>query len=145
MQPQKIRSACLVLGGAMLGALLLLGGQHVAAQSPGGVKAAPLFNQKIPNAPGKTMTVVAVDFAPGASSKPHRHPASGGIFVYVASGTVRSQVEGEEVKVVRTGESWFEAPNAHHVLSANASATEPARIIAVVVNDEGAQATVYDP
>jgi quercetin dioxygenase-like cupin family protein len=128
-----------------LGVLALAAAGAVSAQGPGGVKAAPLFTQAIPNAPGKTMAVVAVDYGPGAASKPHRHPASGGVFVYVVAGAVRSQAEGGEAKVYGAGDSWFEPPNAHHIVSANASATEPARIIAVVVGDEGGQATVYDP
>jgi hypothetical protein len=43
-------------------------------------------------------------------SAPHRHPASGYVFAYVLSGTIRSQVEGEPVCVYSAGESWIEPP-----------------------------------
>src|SRR4051812_31450906 len=88
-----------------------------------GARVTPVSSQKKPNVPGKTMTVVTVEFEPGAKSAPHRHPASGMVFAYVITGAVRTQVEGEPVKVVRAGESWSEPPNAHHVVSENASAS----------------------
>jgi quercetin dioxygenase-like cupin family protein len=42
------------------------------------------------------------------------------------SGSIRSQVEGGEAGVYRVGQVWFEPPGAHHLVSENASATEPA-------------------
>jgi quercetin dioxygenase-like cupin family protein len=109
-----------------------------------GVKVTPIASHKMPNVPGKTMTVVSVAYEPGGSSAPHRHPASGIVFAYVVEGSIRSQVEGEPAKVYRAGESWTEPPNAHHVLSENASTTEPARLIAVIVADDGVPTTVFD-
>ena len=91
-----------------------------------------IFSQKLPNVPGKTLTVVEVDYRPGGFSAPHRHPASGFVFAYVLSGAIRSQVEGEPLGVYRVGQSWTEPPNAHHIVSANASKTEPARLIAYI-------------
>jgi quercetin dioxygenase-like cupin family protein len=110
-----------------------------------GVQVTPVAKEKMPNVPGKTMTVVMVAYEPGGGSAPHRHPASGMVFAYVVAGSIRSQVEGEPAKVYRAGESWFEPPNAHHVLSENASSTEPARLIAVIVADDGVPTTVTDP
>jgi quercetin dioxygenase-like cupin family protein len=66
------------------------------------------------------------------------------VFAYVLSGTVRSQIEGEPLRVHRAGQSWTEPPNSHHLVSANASKTKPARLIAWIIADDGAQATVYD-
>ena len=94
--------------------------------------------------PGKTLTAVEVDYAPGGRSGPHRHPASGVVFAYVLAGAIRSQVEGGPVAVFRAGESWFEPPAAHHLVSENASSTEPARLLAVFVADTGAPLTTFD-
>ena|SRR5215471_19290962 len=66
------------------------------------------------------------------------------VFAYVLSGSIRSQVEGEPLRVYSAGQSWTEPPNAHHLVSANASKTEPARLIAYVIADDGAEPTVYD-
>jgi quercetin dioxygenase-like cupin family protein len=85
-----------------------------------------------------------VDYRPGGFSAPHRHPASGSVFAYVLSGSIRSQVEGEPLGVYSAGQSWTEPPNSHHIVSANASKTEPARLIAFVIADDGVQVTVYD-
>src|SRR5215813_9567282 len=103
-----------------------------------------LFSQKLPNVPGKTVTVVQRDYRPGGFSAPHRHPASGFVFAYVVLGTIRSQIEGEPLGVYRAGQSWTEGPNSHHTVSANASKTEAARLIAYIIADDGVQATVYD-
>jgi quercetin dioxygenase-like cupin family protein len=74
----------------------------------------------------------------------HRHPPSGFVFAYVVSGAIRSQVEGGPLRVYRAVQSWTEPPNAHHLVSANASKTKPARLIAYIIADDGAQPTVFD-
>jgi len=91
-----------------------------------------------------TLNVIKVDYRPGGFSAPHRHPASSFVFAYVLSGTIRSQVEGEPLRVYRAGQSRTEPPNAHHIVSANASKTKPARLIAHIIADDGVQPTVYD-
>ena len=48
------------------------------------------------------------------------------------------------VKVYKAGESFFEPPGSHHLISENASATEPASLLAVHVADDGAQLTTFD-
>jgi len=103
-----------------------------------------IFSQKLPNVPGKTLTVVQVDYRPGGFSAPHRHPASGFIYAYVLSGSIRSQVEGEPLGVYSAGQFWTEPPNSHHIVSANASKTKPARLIAYIIADDGVPVTVYD-
>ncbi len=97
--------------------------------------AAPKFNHIIRNLPGKSLVAVEVTYPPGGASLPHHHADSAFIFAYVLSGSVRSQVEGEPVKVYSAGESWYEDPKAHHVVSQNASQTEPAKLLAVFVVD----------
>jgi len=134
-----------------LPALVVAAGLALAADPPGraastgeGATEKLIFSEKLPNVPGKTLTVVEVDYRPGGFSAPHRHPASGFVFAYVLSGTIRSQVEGEPERVYSAGQSWTEPPNAHHIVSANASKAKPARLIAYIIADDGAQATVYD-
>lgn len=100
----------------------------------------------IPNAPGKRLVSVIVDYAPGASSVPHRHASSAFIYAYVLSGEIRSQVDSEPARVYRAGEAWFENPGAYHRVSANASNTEPARLLAVFIADvANEQLTTPDP
>lgn len=108
-----------------------------------GDQAQVIFSQKLPNVPGKTLTAVAVDYAPGGTSKPHHH--AGVVFAYVVSGAIRSQVDQGEARVYQAGESFFEGPGAHHVVSENASRSKPAKLLAVFVADEGADLTTFDP
>src|SRR5918995_832880 len=89
----------------------------------------------IPNLPGKRLVSHIVDYSPGGSSAPHRHARSAFIYAYVLSGEIRSQVDDEPARVYRPGEWWFESPGAHHRVSANASDTEPARLLAVFIVD----------
>jgi quercetin dioxygenase-like cupin family protein len=133
--------AGLVLAAGVVFAAATLGGTASAGE---GASEKQIFSGKLPNVPGKALTVVQVDYRPGGFSVPHRHPASGFVFAYVISGTVRSQVEGEPLREYTAGETWTEPPNAHHIVSANASKTEPARVMAYVIADDGVQATVYD-
>jgi quercetin dioxygenase-like cupin family protein len=92
-------------------------------------------DEPIPNLPGKRLVSLIVDYPPGASSAAHRHARSAFIYAYVLSGEIRSQVDDEPARVYRPGESWFESPGAHHRVSANASDTEPARLLAVFIVD----------
>ena len=48
------------------------------------------------------------------------------------------------VKVYKAGESFFEPPGSEHLVSENASATEPASLLAIFVADDGAQLTTFD-
>jgi len=97
----------------------------------------PNFAHPLPNAPGKVLRAVIVDYPPGAASLPHSHAKSAFIYAYVVSGSIETQLEGEAVRVLRAGESFYELPGSHHLVSRNASATEPARLLAVFVVDEG--------
>src|SRR5690348_7525325 len=97
----------------------------------------PNFAHPVPNAPGKVLRAVIVDYPPGAASPPHSHAKSAFIYAYVVSGAIETQLAGEAVRVLRAGESFYELPGSHHLVSRNASATEPARLLAVFVVDEG--------
>ena len=110
----------------------------------------PLLTAPLADAPGKNLVVVELNFAPNPNppstaehhGRGHHHPGS--VFVYVTQGTVRLGVEGQPVQVVNTGGMFFEPVGAHHIVSENASATEPARAIAVMVVPEGAPLTTLD-
>lgn len=93
------------------------------------------FAHAIPNIKGKKLVAVDVDYAPGAKSVSHRHASSAFIYAYVLKGAIKSQVDDEPAKIYREGDSWYEAPGAHHKISENISSTEPAKVLAVFVVD----------
>jgi len=96
----------------------------------------PLADEPVTNVPGKRLVSLIVDYPPGAKSLPHRHAGSAFIYAYVLSGEIRSSVNDEPARVYRPGESWFEKPGAHHVMSENVSDTKPARLLVIFVVDE---------
>jgi len=100
-----------------------------------------ITSQALPNVPGKRITVVRVSYGPGGFNRPHRH--AGSVTAYITKGQIRSQLGGGPVETFQVGQSFFEPPGSTHMVSANASATEPAELIAVFVADEGAELTTY--
>jgi len=94
-----------------------------------------VYDQPLPNVPGKSMRGVLVEYEPGGTSPAHIHPKSAFIYATVLEGAIKSQVNDGPVITYRTGESWSEFPGDRHSVSENASATEPARLLAVFVVD----------
>ena len=107
-----------------------------AAHGPGET-VTPTFEQVIPNIPGKSLVALVVDYTPGGASPAHLHSNAAFIFAYVLSGAIESQVNDGPKQVFRAGESWYENPGSFHRVSRNASATEPAKLLAVIVTDTG--------
>ena len=101
----------------------------------------PISSHALPNVPGKRVTIVRVFYGPGGFTRAHRH--AGSVTAYVTKGEIRSQLGGGPVETFKVGQSFFEPPGATHLVSANASNTEPAELIAVFVADEGAQLTTF--
>jgi quercetin dioxygenase-like cupin family protein len=122
---------------------LLAGATSGAKGQEAGEEVKPVRAEKLANAPGKTLTVVTVNYAPGGKSGGHHH--AGSVFAYVLSGAIRSENSATgPVKVYKAGESFFEPPGSKHLISENASATEPAGMLVVFVADDGAQLTTFD-
>ena len=115
----------------------------MAGGSPGSTldTVEPVGSYALPNVPGKRVTVVRVFYGPGGFTRAHRH--AGSVTAYVTKGEIRSQLGGGPVETFKVGQSFFEPPGATHLVSANASNTEPAELIAVFVADEGAQLTTF--
>jgi quercetin dioxygenase-like cupin family protein len=104
-------------------------------------KVEPIASYALPNVPGKRVTIVRVFYGPGGFTRPHKH--AGSVTAYITKGEIRSQLGGGPVEVFKVGQSFFEPPGATHMISANASNTEPAELVAVFVADEGAQLTTF--
>jgi quercetin dioxygenase-like cupin family protein len=91
--------------------------------------------ENLPDAPGKAITTVVVDFPPGAFSTRHRH--SGSVSAFVVKGTIKSQVDNGPIQTFASGETWFEGPRTVHTFIENPSATDSASLLAVSVSDSG--------
>ena len=115
-----------------------------AADASSGNKVELVNSYAIPDMPGKRVTVVRVTYGPGGFTPPHRH--GGIVTAYITKGRIRSQLNDGPIEVFDVGQSFFEPLGTIHRVSANASSTEWAELIAVFVADEGAQlTTLIDP
>jgi quercetin dioxygenase-like cupin family protein len=125
-----------ILFGAILGSAIFP--VPVASSSPKqpfSERVRTIFTHALPPLDGNHLkaTVIQVHYGPGESSPRHGHPCP--VIGYVVQGAYRSQTEGEPERVYKSGDTFYEAPNVPHVLSANASKTEPATFLAVFVCD----------
>ena len=104
-----------------------------------------VYDQKLPNVPGKSIKAVLVEYKPGGMSPGHTHPKSAFIYATVLEGSIKSQVNDGPVKTYKAGESFPEFPGDHHSVSKNASKTKPARLLAVfVLNTDETELTIDD-
>ncbi|WP_026641483.1 cupin domain-containing protein [Bordetella petrii] len=133
---------------AAVGALLFAssvahaGPAHHSA--PAGSAADPtvtaVMTQSLPNFPGNEGMMIIVDYPPGGADPVHRHDASA--FVYVLEGSIVMQVEGGKEVTLRPGQTYYEGPNDIHLVGRNASQTEPAKFLAVLIKKQGAPALI---
>lgn len=122
---------CTLLAAAL--ALMPAAANAQPASNP--AKVSIVFDHVLPNAPGKSMRGVLVEYAPGGFSGAHTHAPSAFIYATVLEGAIRSKVNDGPEKTYKKGENFFEMPGDRHSVSANASATEPAKLLAVFVVD----------
>ena len=89
------------------------------------------------------VTVSEVDFPPGRVGHVHHH--AGFVLAYVLEGAIVSKVSGQAQKTYQKGEMFFEPPGSTHEVSNNASATQPAKLLAIIFAKKGAQLTMPGP
>ena len=122
---------------AALGAAVLQPSVTGSASAHDAETVKQIFAQKLPNVPGNSMTAFVVEYTPGGKGQAHHH--SGSVFAYVLEGEIRSQIsDGQLAKVYKTGEFFYEPPGSDHLVSENASATRPAKLLAVFVASDDA-------
>ena len=114
-----------------LAALLMLGAVPAKAAD---VK--ELFAIDLPDYPGKEGRVIEVSYPPGAQDVVHRHEAHA--FVYVLEGQIIMQLKGQPAVTLKAGQTFHEGPTDIHVVGRNASNTEPARFVVVLLKAKGA-------
>src|SRR5262245_6806737 len=103
-------------------------------------KVTPLMSEVLTDISGKEGLMIMVEYAPGGSSPIHRHNAHA--FVYVLEGSIMMQVKGGKEVTLTPGQTFYENPNDVHVVSRNASNTESAKFLVVLVKDKGAPVVV---
>jgi len=112
----------------------------VAASAVQNAKVTPLTTKDLAGVPGKEAVMLTVEYPPGASSTRHRHNAN--TFVYVLEGSIVMQVEGGKEVTLGPGQTFYESPDDVHVVSKNASNSQPAKFLVFFVKDKGAPSLV---
>ena len=108
--------------------LTMLAAASLAAK-PGKVE--PLMIKQLADLPGKEALMITVSYEPGGSDDIHRHDAH--VFVYVLEGSIVMQVKGQPAVTMKAGQTFYEAPDDVHVVGKNASATEPAKFLVLLI------------
>jgi len=113
--------------------LLCLMTSTVAAQQP---EIVTLMSKDLTDIPGKEVLMITVEYPPGGSDPVHRHYANA--FVYVLKGSVVMQLKGGKEVTLTPGQTFYEGCDDVHVVGRNASATEPAKMLVILIKDKGA-------
>ena len=109
----------------------------VMAQEP---KVTLLMSKDLKEFPGKELLMITVEHAPGGSTPIHVHNAHA--MVYVLEGSVVEQVKGGKEVTLTAGQTFYEGPDDLHVVDRNASSTQPAKFLVVLIKDKGAPVLV---
>ena len=116
---------------SLLMATLPFGNALADAPKEKNAKVTLVYQHELPNVPGKSIKGVLVEYGPGGYSPGHTHPKSAFIYATVLEGAIRSQVNDGPVTTYTAGQSFSELPGDRHAVSANASKTKPAKLLAV--------------
>ena len=111
---------------------------HADATEPPHPEVVALFSKALADYPGKEALMLKVEYPPGGADPIHRHDAHA--FVYVLEGSIVMQVKGGPEVTLKPGQTYYEAPNDIHTVGRNASKTEPAKFVVVLLKKEGAEA-----
>ena len=120
-----------------LGAALGAGGFALAQHDKHGdaAKVKSLLEQDVSEKiDGKEARVSAneVSYGPGGFTPPNRHP--GAVFGHVLEGEYETQLEGQPLRKLKVGDTFYEPTMALHTVSRNPSKTANTRLLAVILH-----------
>ena len=130
----------------LLGLCALLGGCAARAKlarpdtAPAEAVVTALMTKALADFPGKEALLITVDYPPGAVDPVHRHDAHA--FVYVLEGSIVMGLKGGQEVTLKPGQTFYEGPDDIHTVGRNASATEPAKFLVLLIKPEGAPAVL---
>jgi quercetin dioxygenase-like cupin family protein len=104
-----------------------------------GPKVAPLMSKDLAEDPGKEVLMITVSMCPAgrvrSTGTMHRP-------FYVLEGSVVMQLKGGEEVTLTPGQTFYEGPDDVHLVDRNASSTEPAKFLVLLIKNKGAPALV---
>jgi quercetin dioxygenase-like cupin family protein len=126
----RLKHAVLALSASLAAATAFAHGEPLNAI------VAPVMTKALNDYPGKEAEMITVEYPPGAQDPVHRHNAHG--FIYVLEGTIIMQVKGGKEVRLTPGQSFYEGPNDVHTVGRNASKTQRAKFLVLLLKGKGA-------
>lgn len=96
----------------------------------------PLMEKPLADYPGKEALMITVVYPPGGADPVHRHHAHG--FIYVLEGSIVMGVKGGKEVTLTPGQTFYEGPDDVHTVGRNASNTQPAKFLVLLLKDKNA-------
>ena len=127
MTPSKWRALALSLS------LTLFTAASVPAQDAP-ITRREILKTELQGLQGMDGIMYVTDIAPGAAAPRHSHP--GYEFNYVLKGALIFEIDGEQPKTISAGQATFTPRGRIHKVT-NASSSEPAQIVVVLIHEEG--------
>lgn len=93
------------------------------------------MHKELLDVPGKEAIMLTVDYKPGEVEVKHKHDAH--CFVYVLEGSIVMAVKGGAEQTLLPGQTFYEGPNDIHTVGRNASKTQPAKFLVIMLKDKG--------
>jgi len=103
-------------------------------------KVTALMSKDLPESPGREAQMIIVEYPPGSSDPIHRHNAHA--IVYILEGSVVMQLRNGKQVTLTPGQTFYEGPDDVHVVGRNASSTQPAKFLVVLIKNKGAPVLV---
>ena len=128
------------MGIGVLVALLSFATTAQQAPSPPGPIVTPVMSKDLSDLPGKEALMLSVEYPPGGADPVHRHDAHG--FIYVLEGSVVMGVKGGTEVTLSPGQTFYEGPKDIHTVGRNASSTQPAKFLVLLIKKKGAEAVL---
>ena len=128
------------MGIGVLVALLSFATTAQQAPSPPGPIVTPVMSKDLSDLPGKEALMLSVEYPPGGADPVHRHDAHG--FIYVLEGSVVMGVKGGKEVTLSPGQTFYEGPKDIHTVGRNASSTQPAKFLVLLIKKKGAEAVL---
>ena len=100
-----------------------------------------ILSQPLADVPGREVRMILIERASTVASPPHRHPGHH-TFGYVIEGTYEFAVDRQAPRLLKAGDTFYEAPGAVHSTSRNASADQRLKILVFMVADQKNPTTV---
>lgn len=125
-----------LLGGvpACWAASVALAGGATPAQGKHRSRGGMLLEEPLSGSGNKIVTMDLVEFGPGESGTPHRHP--GPVFGYILEGSFVMQFLPGPVTRYSKGQAFYEPAMHVHQICRNLSKTQPAKFLAMMIREK---------